>query len=95
MIQYPIGATKDQAEQDGAFRLCQLRSLAKVHSDAWFLRFKVIGGIHRYNGYVCMYVLFIHASVSHMGRLAAGRCRWLGMATNIFIYIQDIEPVDF
>lgn len=45
--------------------------------------------------YVCMYVYFIHASVSHMGRLAAGRCRWLGMATNIFIYIQDIEPVDF
>ena len=45
--------------------------------------------------YVCMYVYSIHASVSHMGRLAAGRCRWLGMTTNIFIYIQDIEPVDF
>ena len=43
----------------------------------------------------CMYVYSIHASVSHMGRLAAGRCRWLGMTTNIFIYIQDIEPVDF
>ncbi|OJJ87369.1 uncharacterized protein ASPGLDRAFT_1166616 [Aspergillus glaucus CBS 516.65] len=36
--------------------------------------------------YVCMYVYFIHASVSHMGRLAAGHCRWLGMATNFYIY---------